>query len=80
MSFSTLAFDNEARFYLSGIFFLMTKFFEVTGGIISEEADVVAIKTHAPGHHVKRYEHLELMRALWLAEINAPNVICFHSI
>ena len=31
----------------------MTKFFEVTGGIISEEADVVAIKTHAPGHHVE---------------------------
>lgn len=51
--FSTLASNNEARFYLSGIFFLMTKFFEVTGGIISEEADVVAIQTHAPGHQVE---------------------------
>ena len=27
--FSTLASDNEARFYLSGIFFLMTKFLKL---------------------------------------------------
>ena len=49
----TMASNNEWRFYLSLAFYMMTKFFEVTGGVISEEADVVAIQTYAPGHQAE---------------------------
>ena len=48
--FVTYAHEDFTRLILTGVFHLMTKFFEVTCLVLAEEADVTHLQTYAPGH------------------------------
>ena len=60
--------SNTNRLILTGVFHFLTKFFEVSGLVLAEEADVIALHTAAPGHLLSkvrkhnRYDNYALWR------------------